>query len=274
MRGVQIGDPKAGRLRIECMIEHVPAQTYHARKGSLKNAFRYGVDYVLTDLTGGARPFLSRNSFNLFSVSDRFHGGPRGAGAGLKWFRDELHQRGFDTGDAQLLLLTQPGFLGFHFNPVSFWIAVRDGTPRAFIAEVNNTFGDRHCYFVAHPDFRPIRQSDRFVVKKLMHVSPFQKLAGEYRFNFGMTEAAFNIRISYENGDQGVLATLNGLRRPVTAGSLLRAALRRPGGAARVVALIHWQALKLWIKRAPFTPKPAPQKVLISDSADFLGQSS
>ncbi|EDZ48477.1 conserved hypothetical protein [Rhodobacterales bacterium Y4I] len=253
------------------MIEHVSAQTFHARRGRLKNAFRYGVDYILTDMTRGAPPLLSRNRFNLFSIHDRRHGGPRGCGRGLLWFREELERRGFPLEGAQLLLLTQPSFLWFHFNPVSFWIAVRDGSPRAFIAEVNNTFGHRHCYFAAHPDFRPILHSDVIEAEKLMHVSPFQQVAGRYRFNFGMTEQAFNIRISYTNGAEGVLATLEGARRPVTSGGLLRAAMRRPFGAARVVALIYWQALRLWIKRAPFLRKPPPPKPLISDSSTFSG---
>lgn len=251
------------------MIEHVAAQTFHARKGRLKNAFRYGVDYILTDLSHCAPPLLSRNRFNLFSIHDRRHGGPRGNGRGVAWFRAELERRGFPLEGARLLLLTQPSFLWFHFNPVSFWIAEKEGSPRAFIAEVNNTFGHRHCYFAAHPDFRPIARSDVIEAEKLMHVSPFQKVAGTYRFNFGMTDEAFNIRISYANGGEGVLATLNGLRRPVTAGGLLGAALRRPLGAVRVVALIYWQALRLWIKRAPFLKKPAPPEPLVSDSTAF-----
>ncbi|MEX0304801.1 MAG: DUF1365 domain-containing protein [Leisingera sp.] len=254
------------------MIEHVAAQTYHARQGRLKNAFRYGVDYVLTDLTEGAPPLLSRNRFNLFSVHDRHHGGPRGAGSGLAWFREQLQQRAFPLEGAQLLLLTQPSFLWFHFNPVSFWIAVKDGTPRAFIAEVNNTFGHRHCYFAAHPDYRPIRRDEMIGAEKLMHVSPFQQVAGHYQFHFEMTDRAFNIRISYKHGDQGVLATLNGLRRPATTASLTAAAVRRPLGAVRVVALIYWQALKLWAKRAPFRRKPAPPEPLVSDSSTYSGR--
>ncbi|MEP5153038.1 DUF1365 domain-containing protein [Planktotalea sp.] len=248
------------------MIQLVSAQTYHARKGSLKNAFRYGVDYVLSDMSKGAPPLLSRNRFNLFSLRDRHHGGPRGAGHGVRWFHDELVQRGFPTENAELLLLTQPSFLWFHFNPVSFWIAVIDGTPRAFIAEVNNTFGHRHCYFCAHDDFRPIERDDAIEAEKLMHVSPFQKVEGQYRFNFGMTNEAFNIRISYENGDQGVVATLNGMRTPASTAALAKVAVRRPFGAIRVIALIYWQALKLWIKGAPFMRKPAPPEPLVSDS--------
>lgn len=251
------------------MIEHIQAQTFHARRGSRKNTFRYGVDYVLTDMSPDTVPFLSRNAFNLFSVHDRHHGGIRGKGTGLAWFKDQLEQRGFPTEGAQLMLLAQPSFLWVQFNPVSFWIAVIDGTPRAFIAEVNNTFGHRHCYFCAHPDFRPIEWSKTLKAEKLMHVSPFQQVAGQYSFNFEMTEQAFNIRISYENGDEGVLATLNGLRAPATAGSLVGAAVRRPLGAVRVVALIYWQALKLWVKRAPFLRKPEPPTPLVSDSASF-----
>lgn len=248
------------------MIELVSAQTYHARKGHLKNAFRYGVDYVLSDLTTGAPPLLSRNRFNLFSLHDHHHGGPRGDGHGVSWFRKELERRGFPVERAELLLLTQPSFLWFHFNPVSFWIAVIDGAPHAFIAEVNNTFGDRHCYFCAHPDFRAIRQDEVIEAEKLMHVSPFQKVAGQYRFNFGMSERAFNIRISYQNGKQGVVATLNGLRTPATRRALAKVAIRRPLGALRVLALIHWQAVKLWIKGAPFLSKPKPPELLVSES--------
>lgn len=247
-------------------MEHVRGQTFHGRRGRLKNAFRYGVDFVLCDLEAPDHPaLLSRNGFNLWSVWDRHHGGPRGNGVGLPWFREVLAERGFDLDGAELLLLTQPSFLGFQFNPVSFWIALRDGTPRAFVAEVNNTFGDRHCYFCAHEDFRPILPTDRMRAAKLMHVSPFQTVAGEYLFNFGMTDRAFNIRIDYRNGEEGVLATLTGERRPATSLSLLGAALRRPFGALRVVALIHWQAIILYFKRAPFLKKQPAPETLLSD---------
>lgn len=252
------------------MVEHIQGQTTHARRGSLKNAFRYGVDYVLIGPDGSAAPWcLSHNRVNLWSVWDRHHGGPRQAGSGFDWFREQLLQRGFGVEEAQLLLLTQPSFLGFHFNPVSFWIALVQGKPQAFIAEVNNTFGDRHCYFCAHDDFRPIEASDRLIAEKLMHVSPFQKVSGTYSFTFDFTDKAIGIRINYENGPDGVIATLTGARRPATGGSLLWAALRRPFGALRVVALIHWQALILWRKRAPFMPPPTPPDRLVSDSRTF-----
>lgn len=273
MRESFIGiDPKEAceRNRI-MMLEHIQAQTLHARRGTLKNAFSYGVDYVLTDL-GVARPWLiSRNRFNLWSLWDQQHGGQRGNGQGMPWFIAVLKERGFQPEGAQLLLLAQPSFLWFHFNPVSFWIALTDGAPRAFVAEVNNTFGDRHCYFCAHEDFSPIQKDDTLIAEKLLHVSPFQKVAGLYRFNFDMQETDINIRISFENGDQGVLATLSGKRRPATSASLLWAALRRPMGALRVLALIHWQASLLYIKRAPFLKKPPPPELLITDSQTFRG---
>lgn len=257
------------------MTDHIQGHTFHARRGSLKNAFRYGVDFVLTDLgPGPLPPFLSRNRFNLWSLWDRRHGGPRGDGRGLEWFRETLEEHGFNTVGADLLLLTQPSFLWFHFNPVSFWIALRNGQPCAIVAEVNNTFGHRHCYFCAREGFAPIRWQDQITASKLMHVSPFQKVAGTYMFNFGLDEDGIRIRIDYRNGDEGVLATLTGQRRPATGASLLWAALRRPLGAARVVALIYWQALILWIKRAPFLKTPPPPEPLLSDSTTYGGPTS
>ncbi|MCI2398950.1 DUF1365 domain-containing protein [Aliiroseovarius sp. N1Y82] len=253
------------------MLEHIQARTHHARRGTLKNAFSYGVDYVLTDLGGTTPPWISHNRFNLWSLWDHRHGGPQGKGRGVAWFKDVLESRGFQTDGAQLLLLTQPSFLWFHFNPVSFWIALADGTPRVFVAEVNSTFGQRHCYVCAHEDFRPIQRGDTLTAEKLMHVSPFQQVAGQYRFNFAMNESEIDIRISFENGDHGVLATLSGKRLPATGASLIGAALRRPLGAVRVLALIHWQAAILYLKRAPFLKKqPAPAR-LMSDSQNLRG---
>ena len=249
------------------MTEHIQARTLHARKGAIKNAFEYGVDFVLTDLSNPRLPWvLSHNRRNLWSLWDKNHGGERGNGSGVSWFRDLLASKGFPHRDAELLLLTQPSFLWLHFNPVSFWIAVVDGHPCAFVAEVNNTFGHRHCYFCAHPDFGPILRNHTMMAEKLMHVSPFQQVEGQYLFNFGLTDQGVDIRISYQNGPEGVLATLTGPRKTATSGSLIWAAIRRPLGALRVLTLIHWQALKLYFKKAPFFPKAAPPNPLVSDN--------
>lgn len=254
------------------MVEHIQGKTCHVRRGALQNAFTYGVDYLLCDLETAEFPWLlSRNRFNLWSLCDRKHGGPRENGKGAKWFREVLAARGFPLENAELLLLAQPGFLWFHFNPVSFWIALREDKPCAFVAEVNNTFGHRHCYFCAHEDFRPIDKADTISAEKLMHVSPFQKVAGRYLFNFDVTDEAISIRIAFENGEEGVLATLTGKRRPATSASLLWAALRRPLGALRVLTLIHWQAIILYFKRAPFLKKQPRPASLISDSQTFRG---
>ena len=245
--------------------EHIQGQTFHGRRGALKNTFRYGVDFVLYSFEEHDAPkLLSRNRINLWSIWDHRHGGVRGDGCGATWFREELEKRG-GPASAKIVLLTQPNFLWFHFNPVSFWVALEEDRPVAFLAEVNNTFGDRHCYFCAHYDFRHIAETDTLIADKLMHVSPFQKVEGRYLFNFGWDDDAIRIRIDYQNFNDGVLATLEGKRQVATNGSLVWAALRRPFGAARVVALIHWQALKLWFKRAPFVSRPIPPKPLVSN---------
>jgi len=249
--------------------EHIQAITTHARRGKLKNAFRYRVDYILTAPDMRAPLLLSHNRFNLWSIHDRDHGGERGDGQGAGWFADVLHEHGFPVADAQILLLTQPGFLWFQFNPVSFWIALTDGVPRAFVAEVNNTFGHRHCYFCAHPDFRPITWEDPVHAVKQMHVSPFQQVAADYSFRFSLTGDEVKIRIAHENGDEGVIATLAGKRQVAGNASLLKAAMLRPLGGLRVMALIYWQALKLWRKKAPFLRKPPPPEDLVSDGVEW-----
>ena len=97
-----------------------------------------------------------------------------------------------------------------------------------------------------------------------MHVSPFQKISGEYTFNMSLTPEKFSMRIDYRDGQQGVLATLDGSIINASDTRLAYAALRRPFGAMRVLTLIHWQAIKLWIKGATFLGRQKPPSTLVS----------
>lgn len=237
--------------------KHVRAHTTHARLGAIDNAFRYGVDFALIDPGERRGPTLfSRNRFNLAAVHDRDHGGPLGNGSGLSWARKVLEERGLK--DARILLLTQPRFLGYVFNPVSFWLAFRGNALVAVIAEVNTPFRDRHSYVCHLPGFRPIRPSDRITAPKHMHVSPFQDVEGDYTFNFDIRSNRIAIRIVHRNGEEGLVATLTGSPRPMSSLSLVLAFMRRPAGAVRTILLIYLQALRLKIKGARFRPRPEP----------------
>ena len=244
-------------------VDHIAGRTYHGRKGSVTNAFQYSVDYILLDAEAELRTpsLFRRNGKGLTALLDRDHGGAPDEGRGAKWVREVLEQHQI-RGVEQIELLAQPRVLGHVFNPVSFWLCRRsDGGLIAVIAEVSNTFGDRHSYLCAHPDQRPIDRADTLKARKIFHVSPFQPVEGGYSFRFDISDARIGIWIDYARPDGGLIATLTGTRQPLTNLSILRAITRRPFGARRVLALIHWQALKLWLKGAIYRPRPpAPSK--------------
>lgn len=240
--------------------QHMRGITTHARLGGIANAFRYGVDYVLIDPESTAKTpaLFSRNRFNLIAVHDRDHGGKRGAGEGVAWARRVFAEHGLEAEGLDILLLTQPRFLGYWFNPVSFWLAMRGGALLAVISEVNNPFGDRHSYLCHHPGFDPISGKDTLIAHKMFHVSPFQNLAGDYRFNFDIRPDRIAIRIALKDGKAGLIATLTGPRAKLTNRAILGASLRRPAGALRTIGLIYWQALKLKLKGARYRTRPEP----------------
>ena len=105
---------------------------------------------------------------------------------------------------------------------------------------------------------------DQLQAQKIFHVSPFQEIGGHYQFNFDISHKRIAIRIAHKNGAEGVIATLVGDRTPLTNRGLLSALLRRPVGAMRVIALIHWQALWLKLKGAPYKPRPTPPEQEVS----------
>lgn len=240
-------------------VQRIRAETFHGRKGPVKNAFRYSVDYLLLDPERYEGPALfSRNRGNLMSLHDADHGGAPGEGRGVAWAREVL--AGHGLAHDRVLLLAQPRLLGHVFNPVSFWLAYDHlGHLRAVIAEVTNTYGDRHSYLCHREDRAPITREDTILARKIFHVSPFQPVAGTYSFRFDIRQDRIGIWIDYTAPDGGGLFTnLVGPRLPLTTAGILASALRRPFGSRRVLALIHWQALKLWWKKVHFNHRPAP----------------
>lgn len=240
-------------------VDHIRGETFHGRKGAVTNAFRYGVDYLLLDPETATGPSLfSRNAPNLTSLYDSDHGGAPGQGRGVAWVRDVLAAHGL-SGGARILLLAQPRVLGHVFNPVSFWLCHdAAGQLRVVIAEVTNTYGDRHSYLCHRPDLEPLTREDTVLATKIFHVSPFQPVEGGYAFRFDIRDDRIGIWIDYTAGNGGLIATLTGPRRRLTNGGILRACLRRPFGSRRVLALIHWQAVKLYWKGARFRARPLP----------------
>ncbi|MGE3303453.1 MAG: DUF1365 domain-containing protein [Hyphomonadaceae bacterium] len=154
-------------------------------------------------------------------------------------------------------LLTQPRFLGFVFNPVSFWFFLDDKRVlRAVLAEVNNTAGGRHAYLCAHDDNAPIGPHDTLTARKAMWVSPFQRASGAYAFRFTWRDDRVAVRIVYhDDAGGGMTASIEGAREPLNDRALLATALRRPLGSLGVATLIFWQAFKLMLKGERYRPR-------------------
>ncbi|MFM8465279.1 MAG: DUF1365 domain-containing protein, partial [Burkholderiaceae bacterium] len=161
--------------------------------------------------------------------------------------------------------------LGYVFNPVSFWFCHRhDGALRAIVCEVNNTFGERHCYLLDSGGVMQWGQSH--TASKVFHVSPFCAVDGSYRFRFmrtiqnikGANTERIVARIDYHDAQGPLLLTsVSGKLRALNDVRAAQAFLRYPLMSFGVIARIHWQALRLFIKRVPFFSKPhPPQKAL------------
>ncbi len=243
----------------------------HARLRPARNTFSYGVFTLLLPLRslGGAplgSRFCSRNAFNLLSFHDHDHGD--GQTPLLQWIDQLLAAEGIRDADGEIWLQTFPRVLGYVFNPVSFWFCHRrDGSLRAIVCEVNNTFGERHCYLLDNGG--TLRWGEPLSAKKIFHVSPFCAVTGAYRFRFmrAMQPSGERVvaRIDYHDDDGPLLQTsVSGKLRPLSGAAALQAFVRHPLMTLGVIARIHWQALRLFAKRVPFFRKPLPPSKALS----------
>ena len=246
--------------------EHIQGVTTHTRRGDIRNAFRYSIDFLLLEPEADQpKPgLLGRNRFNLAAVHDRDHGGLIAKGEGAAWVRRVLRSHGLETTALRIQLLTQPRWLGYGFNPVSFWLAYEGEALKAVIAEVSTPFNDRHSYLCHAEDFTPITRDTKLTKAKQLHVSPYQEIKGGYDFRFDIRADQIAIQILHRNGEEGLMATLSGHRRAASNASLIHSAVRRPFGGIRTMALIHWQALVLKVKGATYRTRPTPPKQEVS----------
>ncbi len=230
---------------------------HHERLRPARHAFHYPSCFLMLPLRAlreQPAPALARNRRGLLAFRDADHGD--GRDDALAWFESLLAAEGIADADGEVWLQTYPRVLGYVFKPVSFWYAHRrDGTLAAVLAEVNNTFGERHAYLLAGAGLAWGREQH---ARKVFHVSPFNRVEGSYRFRFMRTADRIVARVELDDDAGALLRTsLSGRIEPLTAGSTRRALLSMPLLTVGVIARIHWQALQLWLKRVPFWRKPA-----------------
>lgn len=238
----------------------------HERKAPRVNRFRYGLYYVYLDLSeldelDRTLRVFAHNRPALFALRDRDHG-PHDGTPLRPWIDALLARADIDLEGGQVCLLTFPRVLGFGFYPVGFWYCFHaDGSPRAVLAEVRNTFGDHHNYLL-HDHGRPLDWTKHPEVVKAFHVSPFVEMDARYEFRFTPPGETLSASIyDFVKGPLLLVASVAMKSQPLTDGDLLRTLLRYGPMSVRAWLLIHLQAIRIVAKRIPYIPRtPPPQE--------------
>ena len=236
----------------------------HRRLAPKKHEFVYRIFLFLFDLGELPEiereiPLFSANSPNLYSLRDadyfQFHS--RGIRQNLETY---LATQNLPLRPARVQLLTLPRLLGYTFNPVSvFFCFDENDRPLTSVIQVGNTFGELKPYLVpcdpAGPGFH-VR------VPKDYYVSPFSELDLDFDFRFDLPGRRLRLAIDdYRGGERVLISTVTGAREELTAANLARFTLRYPLVTLKVIFLIHWEAMRLWLKKIPFRLKESDPEV-------------
>jgi DUF1365 family protein len=254
---------------VETVKPYIPSLVHgkvmHRRLRPVGNQFMYDAFSLALPLSRIAelpRLGLAYNRRGLVSFFDRDHGARDGS-ALEPWIRKVLAAEGV-TAEGEIVLYAFPRMAGYVFNPVSFWVCHDgDGVVRAVLCEVCNTFGERHNYLLTHPDGRALVDGESLQARKVFHVSPFCEVKGEYTFRFHFGPARWLARIDYDDGAgearSALLETsISGQAEPISAKAVRGLIWRYRWFTLGVIMRIHWQAVRLLIKRVPYISKPHP----------------
>lgn len=251
-------------------------QVRHVRRRPALHAFHYGAYFLMLPMRSLKSQIegpshhqieLPVNRAGLLSFHEADHGDGRTPeqGGALAWLNELLDSEGIKDATGEVWLQTFPRVLGYTFKPVSFWYCHRaDDSLAAIVAEVHNTFGERHSYLLDAP-----RWGHKEVAGKVFHVSPFCEVKGQYQFRFMKThlngQERLVARVDHFDEDGPLIETsMSGTLLPANAKNLKRALWTFPFFTFAVMARIHWHALQLWLKRVPFFTKPEPPANLVT----------
>ena len=235
-------------------------QVMHQRLVPHRDPFHYRVFMMAFELDAlpdmAARNlWLGHNRFHLFSIHDRDHidlGEEGGIRPNLlRWLREQGKEV---PEDVSIELVTFPSVLGYGFNPVSFYaLSTAEGEPLFMVAEVVNTFREMKLYLVTEQgmDQRWQRQ-----VAKDFYVSPFSDSGDDFDFRLSLPEDELAVNIdNWHEGERTLISSVRGQEVALTSSRLFLFACRYPFLSLKIIAGIHWQALRLWKAKIPFFRK-------------------
>jgi DUF1365 family protein len=233
----------------------------HARLKPMGHRFSYRVMSLLINLgrldeADKASKLFGVNRTALYSFNEKDHGARDGSSLHA-YALDCAAAHGIDLAGGRVELLCYPRLLGYTFNPLSVYFCYSaDGTLALLIYEVRNTFGDIHCYILPIADGEHTDAGIRQVQDKLFYVSPFIETAMRYHFRVSPPGDEVKLRILETDVDGPLLAaTFHGRYKALTSRALLRSFFGLPLVTFKIMAAIHWEALRLWLKGARLVPR-------------------
>jgi DUF1365 family protein len=233
----------------------------HRRIQPRMHRFRYQAFWLLLDLDeldklSSKLRWFSHNRSNIFSFYNADHGDGTQTPLRVQVER-QLSEAGVDLPGGQIRLLCMPRTLGYCFNPISIFFCYRaDGTLAAVVYQVHNTFGERHSYVIRVEDQSAALHQR---CQKLFYVSPFLEMDMRYDFRITGPDERIAVGISASSSAKPVLnAVLTGRRRELTDRNLMFVFLKSPAITIKVIAAIHWEAIRLWAKGIRLHRRPSP----------------
>ena len=205
--------------------------------------------------------FMSRNRFNLFNFRDKDHlqlpkENPDTTKNIRRHITDYLLTNGVTIDNGRIMVLTNLCTMGYQFNPVSFYFCYDEQEqPICSVVEVCNTFLEMKPYFLGADTMQ--KNQFKLNTEKYFYVSPFIDMDTNFDFDLHIPGEKLQVKIDdYDkHGNRFFISTLNGVRKPLTDANLLLYFLSFPLITVKIIGAIHWQALKLWLKKIPFHKK-------------------